>query len=82
MFSPLDKWEPVETNPLPLLSQTILVSGTFMDVPPAILIFTPWMPPSKFREASMMEDQLFDFDPVSRKLGTYQSRGIFIVILL
>ena len=32
---------------------------------------TKWMPPSKFREASMMETYLFNFEPVSRKPGTY-----------
>ena len=34
---------------------------------------TKWMPPSKFREASRMEASLFNFEPVSRKLGTYQN---------
>ena len=41
---------------------------------------TKWMPPSKFREASMMECQLFNSMKVSSKLGTYPCRRHFSVL--
>lgn len=45
-----------------------------------IQVKTKWMPPSKFREASRMEASLFNFEPVSRKLGTYHPVVPFRVI--
>ena len=36
-----------------------------------------WRPPSKFREASMMETQLFNSEPMPGKLGTDHSTVLF-----
>ena len=44
--------------------------------PPASNL-SKWMPPSAFREASTMETQFFNFEPLPRKPGAYPSVQLF-----